>query len=192
VAEAVAASQSGIPDVKVFVSKSGSSAAKFSAQVTFTDYSGTVTTAMLGDNNGGVKSYSNLSELLNSITSIAPKVTTLPAASSFVVQIENPEALASTASTTVQTIASLTKKLLKVRDEVKANKMKSDIRAIELTGNAALATGTVEQQAKYAELVLRKQVIDDLGDVYDEQAVDLAALITAMGGTPPADPNAVS
>ena len=185
IAAAKATGQSGVPTVKVFVTKGAKSSAKFSAELTYVDDAGKDSTATIGDNAGRVKSYTKLDDLLRDVVEIAPALTMLTAAQSFSLVIDNPEVLAARPSTTIENVASLTKKLLRVR-ELKANTlMTSQIRGIELTGNAALANGTPEQQAKYAELVLRKKVIDHIADVYGEQDAALVALIVAMGGTPP-------
>lgn len=176
---------SGVPDVLVKVVGTGNQA-KFTAQFTHEESAGVFRVSTLAGNDGRVKVFSRLDDLLAAVVTIAPSVAGLAGAATYSLSIDNPEALAPTPSSAIATVSTLIKKLLAVRASKTSATMASGIRAIELVGNAALATGTPEQQAKYAEIVLRKSVIDHLIALYSDQDAALVALITSMGGTPPA------
>lgn len=187
IAEAKAAGMSGVPTVLVKVQGVGN-AARFTAQVTHQESASpnVFRTCTIAGNDGRVKIYSKLDDVLSAVVTAAPAIGMLPVGDEFALTVDNPEALAPAPSTAILTVTSLTKKLLSLRESKRAATLQSGIRALEITGNAALATGTLEQQAKYAEIVLRKVVIDDLITLYVSQDAALVALITSLGGTPPA------
>lgn len=188
IAEAKAAGMSGLPSVLVKVSGVGS-AARFSAVVTHEESVGVFRACTIAGNDGRVKIFSKLDDVLSAVVTAAPAIGMLPVGDEFALTIDNPEALAPAPSTAIATVTTLTKKLLSLRESKKSATLQSGIRALEITGNAALATGTAEQQAKYAEIVLRKVVIDDLITLYVSQDAALVALITSLGGTPPGSPS---
>lgn len=183
-AEAKANGMSGVPEVVAFVVGTGRDA-RFTAQYKHEESAGVFRTCMLAGNDGRVKIYSDLGDVLAGAVIVAPSITTLPVSQRFTIAVDNPESLAPAASTSIATVTSLTNKLLSLREAKRVATMNSSIRGLELTGNAALATGTPPQQAKYAEIVLRKAVIDDLISLYTTQDAALVALIVSMGGTPP-------
>jgi hypothetical protein len=186
-AEAKLAGMSGIPTVSVRVIGVGKDA-KFGASIKHEESAGVFREYTLATSKGQERIYANLSDVLDAVISITPAtaLAAIPTAESYSLTIVNPEALATPPSAVIATVVSLTKKLQSVREAKKNQQLATDIQALTITGNADLQTGTAEQMAKYAELVLRKTVTDHLIAVYVDQDADLVTRITAMGGTPPA------